>query len=170
MRGKITIIGKKSIKTTSLNLKTNLSIKNTEAKSQDNIIQQNQEIIQQNQEKQQKPKVIENMEPDDMDYTPVAVLDQRNEDFFSFPYSWVWRSSIMGIKFRANSTRSTTQLHIIQDFYLKSQENSQKESQVISYENSYVSVMIKVITSQNQKRVIAVCSSLSCNSSGDLIR
>ena len=75
MRGKITIIGKKSIKTTSLNLKTNLSIKNTEAKSQDNIIQQNQEIIQQNQEKQQKPKVIENMEPDDMDYTPVAVLD-----------------------------------------------------------------------------------------------
>lgn len=85
-----------------------------------------------------------------------------NEYLYFFPYSWIWTNTIMGFKYIANSTRASSQFHIIQDFYLEA-------SNKISYNTSFVGVLIKVIQKENShKRLVAICN--ACNFSNDLVR
>lgn len=89
-----------------------------------------------------------------------------SQNFFHFPYRWIWINPIMGVKYNANSIHSTSQIHIIQDFNLISYEKSE-----IQYENNFCCVLLYVLIFEDQvKRLISVCSHPRCQSSGDINR
>jgi hypothetical protein len=101
------------------------------------------------------------------DYGETTYPDFSQPLFFEFPFSWIWNNSIMGVKLFANNFKSYNQLYIIQDFKLESQDKSEN----IVYDINFVCVVFKAVTISNQKkRIISSCSSISCNSSKHLIK
>lgn len=87
------------------------------------------------------------------------------KNFTGFPFDWIWNNTIIGIRFQANSTTSSQQIWILQDFGLE----DLGESQVIMYKKSYAAVFFNNFKFSNGSRyAVMVCS--TCKSSADLVR
>lgn len=94
------------------------------------------------------------------------VVSNGYQNFYHFPFRWIWNNPIMGVKYNANNFKSRNQIHIIQDFNLVSQEKSE-----IQYENTFCCVLLNVIIFEDHsKRLISVCSHPQCQTSGDINR
>ena len=54
---------------------------------------------------------------DDYDNCPIQEYQSgRKSIFFGFPFIWIWKNIIGGVRFQANNIYASSQIHVIQDF------------------------------------------------------
>lgn len=99
------------------------------------------------------------------DANPFTEMYQENNFFFGFPFSWIWNNSLNLVKYAAGtSERAISQLHIIQEFDISSDNGTE----IVNYSNDFVCVAIKVLQYSNlDRRLVTACS--ACDSHCNLL-
>ena len=102
------------------------------------------------------------------DFSPEEVDDFRadpQQTFFGFPDQLLWLNNIEGVRFQANTFRSSSQIHIMQDFNLF----TENEIEIAQLKPNYVCIyLINLRYSNSSRNVVSICSSKECSSSSAL--
>jgi hypothetical protein len=104
------------------------------------------------------------------DFSPQEVDDFRadpKQTFFGFPDPLLWLNNIEGVRFQANSFRSSSQIHVMQDFDLL----TENKTEIAQLKPNYVCIyLINLRYSNSSRNVVSICSSKECSSSSALNR
>jgi hypothetical protein len=110
---------------------------------------------------------------DDFDMGPTQEEPSTQEEpefqqtFFGFPDQVLWVNNLDGVRFQSNNYTASSQIHVLQDFDLVTQD----ETQFVDFKSTFVCVyLVNFSFTDSTRQLVAICSSKECSTASDLNR